>query len=254
MPVTITITGNTASDALAELQDLARTTEAPQVVPGLALHNVDKAKVKTQLLFTPTVVENVTQSLDNQPLPFPPAAEAEPPLPFPPAAEAEPLLPFPTVVASGPVDTRGYPWDGRIHNSGKTKMANGNWKNRRGVDKALVAQVEAELAAATGAAPAPAAPAPAAPAPAAPAPASPAPAAPAPAAPAPAAPAPAAAKGDYTRTAAKMSNLIGAGVLDIDTAMAMIAEHGDGAKSLPEMVGNDAALAKMEAALDLVKA
>lgn len=44
-------------------------------------------------------------------------------------------------------DGRGFPWDARIHSSSKALLAKPphGWKPLRGVDRALVAQVEAEL-------------------------------------------------------------------------------------------------------------
>ena len=42
-------------------------------------------------------------------------------------------------------DKRGLLHDLRIHTPAETFLANGNWKIKRGTDKALVAQVEAEL-------------------------------------------------------------------------------------------------------------
>lgn len=51
----------------------------------------------------------------------------------------------PSVDLSQGLDARGLPWDGRIHTPAQTKIANGNWKNIRGVDKDLLARVEAEL-------------------------------------------------------------------------------------------------------------
>jgi hypothetical protein len=45
------------------------------------------------------------------------------------------------------VDSRGLPWDERIHAGTKATNADGSWRNKRGVDKALVEAVEAELAA-----------------------------------------------------------------------------------------------------------
>lgn len=45
-----------------------------------------------------------------------------------------------------PVDSEGLPWDGRIHSSSKEKLVkDSTWKLKRGVDKALVEQVKAEL-------------------------------------------------------------------------------------------------------------
>lgn len=59
------------------------------------------------------------------------------------------------VVASQPsqtqqteVDTRGLPWDTRIHAATRVTKQDGTWRNKRGVDDALVKQVEQELIAA----------------------------------------------------------------------------------------------------------
>lgn len=94
--------------------------------------------------------------------------------PVPPAPNTAPAAPAPTVLAapSTPangvdLDKHGLPWDGRIHASTKRKNADGSWTAKRGVDPALVAQVEAELRQVMGAPGAsPLAPAPVAPIPA----------------------------------------------------------------------------------------
>ena len=43
------------------------------------------------------------------------------------------------------IDVNGFPWDSRIHSSSKEMVKDGTWRKRRGVDAAMVAQVEAEL-------------------------------------------------------------------------------------------------------------
>lgn len=43
------------------------------------------------------------------------------------------------------VDSNGFRWDGRIHSSSKVRNNDGTWKKRKGVDKAVIAQVENEL-------------------------------------------------------------------------------------------------------------
>lgn len=63
------------------------------------------------------------------------AAGNAPDTPPPPAAES-----------ATEVDAAGYPWDERIHGSTKKKLVKtGNWKYKRGIDKALIEEVEAEL-------------------------------------------------------------------------------------------------------------
>ncbi len=75
---------------------------------------------------------------------------------------AAPLVPLPPVVASGalapaapvpappgpPVaaelDSRGYPWDNRIHAANRAKKLDGSWKNKRGVDPNLIVACESQ--------------------------------------------------------------------------------------------------------------
>lgn len=86
--------------------------------------------------------------------PLPPVvspATTTPPVPVEPAPSTSALV----------VDKKGIPWDERIHASSKAFIADGTWRTKRGVDAALVTQVEAELRgfadlAATTPAPAPA--------------------------------------------------------------------------------------------------
>jgi len=42
------------------------------------------------------------------------------------------------------LDTRGRPWDERIHTKGRTVGPLGEWKNKQGVSDAEIATVEAE--------------------------------------------------------------------------------------------------------------
>ena len=51
------------------------------------------------------------------------------------------------------VDSRGLPWDSRIHSSNKEQGKDGVWRRRRGVDPELEKQVEAELFAVKGVTP-----------------------------------------------------------------------------------------------------
>lgn len=43
------------------------------------------------------------------------------------------------------VDSKGMPWDARIHSSSRAKVADGSWKYRRGVTGDEIKRVEAEL-------------------------------------------------------------------------------------------------------------
>lgn len=80
-----------------------------------------------------------------------------------PNAPTAPVTGAPTALGAAPstpangveVDKDGLPWDARIHTESKAKNADGRWRNKRNLDAALKAQVEAELRQVMGAAPAP---------------------------------------------------------------------------------------------------
>jgi hypothetical protein len=50
----------------------------------------------------------------------------------------------------GAVDSEGVPWDKRIHSSSKKFNSDGTWRTARNLDKAVLAQVKAELFAKRG--------------------------------------------------------------------------------------------------------
>lgn len=78
---------------------------------------------------------------------LPPPPALLPPVPNPAGVAPAPSAPVaPSTPAPGvELDSKGMPWDERIHASTKTKLVSGEWKAKRGVDPALVASVEAEL-------------------------------------------------------------------------------------------------------------
>lgn len=98
----------------------------------------------------------------------------------PTSASVAPTAAAPTVSHAPAVelDSKGLPWDARIHAESKNKIADGTWRKKRNLDPSLLAQVEAELYALMGAPVAPLPPAVAAPTIAPPAPIAPVGAAP----------------------------------------------------------------------------
>ena len=75
-----------------------------------------------------------------------------PPVAPPPAPPTAPAAVAPTAPAAPPspaggvqLDKDGLPWDARIHAKTKTMNADGTWRRFRGVQDALVAEVEASL-------------------------------------------------------------------------------------------------------------
>ena len=69
------------------------------------------------------------------------------PVPMPPAVPFEPPsdVELPNEPTCGTHDITLLPWDERIHASSKATNADGTWRQKRGVDKTYVVQVEAEL-------------------------------------------------------------------------------------------------------------
>lgn len=73
-----------------------------------------------------------------------------PPVPQPPPAPLFSVPPPPIPAPPGPVvaaerDSRGRPWDARIHAANRAKKIDGSWKTKRGVDATLVAQIEGSV-------------------------------------------------------------------------------------------------------------
>lgn len=118
----------------------------------------------------------VVAALSNVPAAVTPGLPTPPPVAPPPAPPSAPVAAAPSAPAAPPspagaavLDAHGLPWDARIHAKTKTMNADGTWRRFRGVQDALVAEVEAQLRASMAATvppPPPAAPPAAAPAPA----------------------------------------------------------------------------------------
>lgn len=101
----------------------------------------------------------------------PPNASPAPVAPPTATAPAATVAPTAAGVAGQPhapgveLDSRGFPWDGRIHSESKGKIGDGSWRKKKNLDPAVLAAVEAEYIAARNAgtpAAVPATPAPAA--------------------------------------------------------------------------------------------
>ena len=71
----------------------------------------------------------------------------------PPPANTAPITTTPGVASSAAgassagveLDSKGLPWDGRIHAESKAKIADGTWRKKRNIDPTVLATVEAEL-------------------------------------------------------------------------------------------------------------
>lgn len=83
------------------------------------------------------------------PADHPDAGQVIPPLTIPvlPLPSTPPILTQHTAASAIELDSRGLPWDSRIHSSTKKKTEKGTWATRKGVgsNQVLINQVEAEL-------------------------------------------------------------------------------------------------------------
>lgn len=83
-------------------------------------------------------------STDTSPAPTTAFAQAAAIVP-PPATTAAPLTTPPAAGGSVERDSKGMPYDGRIHSSSKAKVADGSWRYKRGTGDTYIKQVEDEL-------------------------------------------------------------------------------------------------------------
>lgn len=90
------------------------------------------------------------------PAPLPPAVSIPPTAAAAIVAPPAPAITAPITTTLGPaslgagaasveLDSKGLPWDERIHAGTKSKLKSGEWKAKKQVEAALVASVEAEL-------------------------------------------------------------------------------------------------------------
>lgn len=92
--------------------------------------------------FTPAELADPAINVPNglPALPLAPSALA----PLTPADSGATAAPAASTNTAVELDSAGHPYDVRIHSAGKSKIANGTWKNKKGVDKALVDQINAQ--------------------------------------------------------------------------------------------------------------
>lgn len=248
------VTGPGASSTAVDDQPIA----APEEQPAATIEQITEAEVNAGNLapaatevFAPKSAETATtaaapvaaQPAETTPAPAP-TAEA------PATAQSATEQVAPTGVE---LDSDGLPWDHRIHALGtggahnKLKKTQ-QWKKKRGVDAALVAEVEAELRAAMSAGPANPVVTTVEPSPAPASPASPA-AAPTTAAAAaqPASPAPAPAPAGGTTTFPALMAAITAN--GIDQAAVTAAVNAQGLQSLPLLAARPDLIPAVAAAL-----
>lgn len=132
-------------------QALAANTAALQALTAALCSNPQSVAPVQPAPFTAAAAPVPTapvESTDGAPAPT--TAFAQPAATsLPSAAPAAP--PTAPPAASGERDSKGMPWDGRIHASSKAKVADGSWRYKRGVDDKVIAPIEAEIRAALGA-------------------------------------------------------------------------------------------------------
>lgn len=152
MSVSLTVNLSTISESEAELLSGFILTYVAGRKSGFVEANDPAAVFGPAMPPAPPPMTNITQAGIPQPIPAMPAAAAgivsvQGPHIIIPAAPVAPIPPAPAPAPPGAVqlDSKGFPWDARIHASTKSTNKDGSWKGKRGADAATIANVEAEL-------------------------------------------------------------------------------------------------------------
>lgn len=144
------VLAGTQAEGLAVIADPAAVFGSAAVAVPLPPAAASSIAGAVPLPIAPEVTTANTLTATPTPVPLPPVPTA-PGTVAPTASAAAPTIP-----ASGvELDSKGLPWDERIHAGTKSKLKSGEWKAKKQVDPALVASVEAELRARVAATPAP---------------------------------------------------------------------------------------------------
>ena len=151
VPLLQLILSNTPSPTLADFPP-ARPS-MPCVTPTLApneIGNTPRGAMTSGANDPAVVFGGGAQPADPLALSIPPIAAAGTNVPPPPenSAPTTTTLGLASSVAgaaSVELDSKGLPWDERIHAGSKGKLKDGNWRAKKEIDPATVAAVEAEL-------------------------------------------------------------------------------------------------------------
>ncbi len=144
-PVSITLTFLSYAAAVEALSRLA--AEAGTAV----ISHADRPDVGVAI--APPAPVNPFATVNAVFVPVPPVPTEAAVVPAAPTAGVPPVPPAPILptaaigLPGAPVlDSKGLPWDGRIHGATQTKNADGSWRQKRGLnDEAMKNRVEAEL-------------------------------------------------------------------------------------------------------------
>lgn len=134
----------------AALQALTAALSSGTVLPHPAPSAQPAPIVAPSTVAVAPVPTAPVATLDISPAPTTAFAQPAPIAPAPVTTAAPPTA---SPAASGSIerDSKGMPWDGRIHASSKAKVADGSWRYKRGVDDTTIAPIEAEIRAALAA-------------------------------------------------------------------------------------------------------
>lgn len=115
---------------------------APVAAPAAPVAPAAPAAPSNVLPFTPPAptMSAPAAAIPGTPAPASPSSAA----PVSPGASVAP--PAPSAPAVDEFDDHGVPYDGRIHQKGKSKKKDGSWKLQKGIAETLVSQVMQELA------------------------------------------------------------------------------------------------------------
>lgn len=128
-----------------------QTSDKPVNAPGwqtLTVEDLEAEGIKATQVHDEIIVEMTAAEFKERfPADAPPPPEADHAPMTPSEKEAEPSEydVSPPAAGAAELDSAGLPWDERIHSSGKSFLADGTWRLKRGVDDETMQAVTDEL-------------------------------------------------------------------------------------------------------------
>lgn len=135
MKFKVIVEGRTKQELIDNIREYLGLDKEPGAQPGTDQADFLTSAAKHPEL--PKIVAELARSIPETP-------KVPSPLPAPVASVT--ASPSPIGGNDYGVDSRGLPWDERIHSVTQSKNKDGSWRNRRGVEDGQIRSVEAELA------------------------------------------------------------------------------------------------------------
>jgi hypothetical protein len=144
------VTNGTLEQEVDQILAAKADGAVPQAPAGPAIRPASEVFAHSTAVVDPSATAPVATAAPTSTEP----PTAPPPPAAPPAPPVAPVAPTSASPApAGEVDSKGVAWDKRIHSEGKTKIADGTWRMKKGVSQSVIDTVRAEQGLASATAP-----------------------------------------------------------------------------------------------------